>query len=65
MPHAMLPTNEDIISDILTGYALSAAGPWADVPKSSSVKVNVERTGATFGSVAWPDRKEHTLARRL
>ena len=36
--------------------------PWADVPKSSSVKMNVERTGATFGNVARPGRKEGALA---
>ncbi len=39
----------------LTGYAPGAADGWADVPKSSSVKVNVEQTGVTFGSVSGCD----------
>jgi len=51
MPHAMLRTSEDIISDILTGYARTA-GTDGVVQKNSSVKVNVLGTGATFGKVA-------------
>jgi hypothetical protein len=52
MPHAMLTTTETSSPTFLTGYAPNAADGWADVPMHLSVKVNVERTGATFGSVA-------------
>jgi hypothetical protein len=51
MPYTMLPTTEDIISDILNLVALRAADRWANVLKSSSVKGNVERSGVTFGNV--------------
>src|SRR5580700_2862495 len=49
----------------LTGYAPGAADGWADVPKSSSVRVNVEQTGVTFGSVAWPNQGRTGTRRRL
>jgi hypothetical protein len=48
----------------LTGYAPGAADGWADVPKSSSVKANVEQTGVTFGSVAWSKPGKKTGTRR-
>src|ERR1700677_2252286 len=35
-----------------TGYAPNVVDPWADVAMHLSVKVNVERTGATCGSSA-------------
>jgi hypothetical protein len=49
----------------LTGYAPGAADGWADLPKSSSVTVNVEQTGVTFGSVAWPDQGKTGTRHRL
>jgi hypothetical protein len=52
MPHAISPTTEEIISDILNWVCPNVVDPWADVAMHLSVKVNVERTGATCGSSA-------------
>src|SRR5258708_32494889 len=46
---------EKAFPTFLTGYAPGAADGWADVPKRSGVKVNVEQTGVTFGRVSGCD----------
>jgi hypothetical protein len=54
MPYTMLPTTEDIISDILNLVCPECGGPMGKRTKEfkcSSVKGNVERSGVTFGSV--------------
>src|SRR5438132_682288 len=47
-----------------TGYAPSAADPWADRQKSSSARVSVERTGANFGKFLAQRHQARTLTRR-